>query len=169
MFTVAATRNAELRYGENPHQKARRLCRARLQRRERADGQAAARQRAVVQQPARSRQRAGRCAVVPRAGGVGDQAQQSVRRGDGEHAGEAAASGAGMAIRSARLAPCWVSTCRSMRRRPSCWPTPGRFIEAIVAPELRPGGIRDSHDEAQVESQRAAAGGRRHRAAGRRR
>ena len=34
---------------------------------------------------------------------------------------------------------------------------PERFVEAIVAPDFTPDGVRDSHDEAEVESQRAAA------------
>ena len=56
---------------------------------------------------------------------VGDQAQQSLRRGLGGHAGRGHRQGDGTAIRSARSARCWVSIARSTPPRPRCWPNRG--------------------------------------------
>ena len=57
--TLTLRREAALRYGENPHQAAARVCVARCHAQFARACQATARQGAVVQQPARSRQRAG--------------------------------------------------------------------------------------------------------------
>ena len=89
------TRKAVLRYGENPHQQAALYATARLRRRQRRRRRATARQGAFVQQPARPGQCAGDRPQLRRAGRRGHQAQQSLRRGRGRHAGRGPAAGDG--------------------------------------------------------------------------
>ena len=91
---------------------------------------------------------------------VGDQAQQSLRRGRGRHAwprpsaaahGRRSASAFGSVLGLNRTVD--AATAEVLAE-------PGLFVEAIVAPDFEPGRPGDPHHQAQVEGQRAAAEGR---------
>ena len=93
--TIGLTHKMGLRYGENPHQQAALYSRCRQPRGERGGRAATARQGTLLQQFPRSRQCAGDRAAVFRAGGGGDQAQQSLRRRRGRYACRGPATGDG--------------------------------------------------------------------------
>ena len=95
-----------------------------------------------------------------RAGGVGHQAQQSVRRGDGGHAGRSRDARRSTAIRRVPSAACWHSIAPSMRRRPRCSPRRACSSKRSSLPTSTPTALRNPDDQAQVEGQRAADGGR---------
>ena len=132
--TVSLEKIRDLRYGENPHQRAawyaaadRRRRRPAARRRDDPPGQGA-----VVHEPARSRRGRAHRARVRRAGGRGHQAHESVRRRDRRRRRRRLRARARRRqprrLRRHRRAESAASTSRRPRRSSST------FIEAVIAP-----------------------------------
>ena len=134
---VELRRKEVLRYGENPHQQAALYAeRDAAQTANLVSGPATGRQGAVVQQPARSRQRPGHRPLARRAQRGGDQAQQSLRRGFERRrwpsAARAALDGDPQSAFGSVLGfnrPFDAATADVLAE-------PERFVEAIVAPDF---------------------------------
>ena len=134
-------RRSVLRYGENPHQRAAFYVEPGTTRAEPGDGDDPARQGAVVQQPARPRQRPPADPPLRRARRDDPQAQQPLRRGrrpatlaeafELAYEGDPVSAFGGI-----------VGLNRPVDRATAerlC--VPGRFIEAIVAPGFEPDAL----------------------------
>ena len=125
-LSVQWQRLYELRYGENPHQKAAFYADARspLATRQQAPDdrgcRGARRQAALVQQHPRSRRGARAVPRVHRAGRDRRQAQQPVRRRDGDASSPRPTGARARPMRPARSAASSRSTARSTRRSRSC-------------------------------------------------
>ena len=130
-------RHAELRYGENPHQSAAALRRRRCGSQQPRPCRAAQRQGALLQQSARPRCGPGDCPFAAATGRGRPETQQPLRRGDGGTLGDAVAKAWDGDPVSAFGSVLGVNVPVDAAMA-EYLAEPGRFVEAIVAPDFTP-------------------------------
>ena len=150
-YTRSFEKVLDLTYGENPHQRAAYYAETARAHAPDVDGVEAARQGAVVQQPARPRLGPAADRGVRAAGGGDHQAQQPVRRGGWRDARGGVRQARSRPIRRARSAASSASTGRSTGALAE--KLNAMFVEAVFAP----GYDEDALDGPRAEAERAAA------------